>query len=320
MKKYAIGIDIGGTNVPASIIDESGKIIHTIDKKTMAEGGPDAVIKRITDSIKDLLKYFDENIKNSKIVGVGIGAPGTLDHKKGQIITSPNLPQWRNIPLVGKITAEVKMPIFIDNDANCAAIGEHWIGAANGAENAVLITLGTGVGGGIIINNRIYRGSHGTAGELGHITIFAKGNKCACGNFGCLEAYASANATVSRAKERLKREDVASTLQTKKLSEITAHEIYIHAEQGDRFAQSILTESGSYLGIGIATFANIFDPDIIIVGGGFAGAEKYLIPAAIDEAYKRAFKSVMDSIKITTAKLGNHAGIIGAAKLAFDGD
>jgi glucokinase len=320
MKKYAIGIDIGGTNVPAAIIDESGEIIHVINKKTMAEGGPDAVIKRITDSITDLVKYFDDNIKTGKIIGIGIGAPGTLDHKKGQIITSPNLPQWRNIPLVERISKEVNMPVFIDNDANCAAIGEHWIGAANGAENAVLVTLGTGVGGGIIINNKIYRGSHGTAGELGHITIFAKGTKCACGNFGCLEAYASANATAARAKERLKREDMASSLQTKKLSEINAYEIYVHAEQGDRFAQDILKESGSYLGIGIATFANIFDPDVIIIGGGFAGAEKYLIPAAIDEAYKRSFKSVMDNIKITTAKLGNNAGIIGAAKLAFDGD
>ena len=320
MKKYAIGIDIGGTNVPAAIIDEGGDIVHVINKKTMAEGGPDTVINRITDSINDLTKYFSDNIKTGKIVGIGIGTPGTLDHKKGQIITSPNLPQWRNIPLVELINKQVKMPVFIDNDANCAAIGEHWIGAAKGAENVVLITLGTGVGGGIIINNKIYRGSHGTAGEIGHITIFTKGNKCACGNFGCLEAYASANATAARAKERLKREDTATSLQTKKLSEINTYEIYIHAEQGDRFAQDILKESGTYLGVGIATFANIFDPDVIIIGGGFAGAEKYLIPAAIDEAYKRSFKSVMDNIKITTAKLGNNAGIIGAAKLAFDGN
>ena len=320
MKKYAIGIDIGGTNVPAAIIDENGVILHTINKKTMAEGGPDVVIQRIVDSINELAQYFDDKIKDGKIIGIGIGAPGTLDHKNGQIITSPNLSHWRNIPLVEKIRSQIKMPVFIDNDANCAAIGEHWIGAAAGAENVILLTLGTGVGGGIIINNKIYRGSHGTAGELGHITISAKGNKCACGNFGCLEAYASANATASRAKERLKREDVASSLQTKKLSDITAHEIFQHAEQGDRFAQSILTESGAFLGIGIATFANTFDPDIIIIGGGFSSAGKYLIPAAIDEAYKRSFKSVMDNIKITTAKLGNDAGIIGAAKLAFDGD
>lgn len=317
--KYAIGVDIGGTNVPASIVDGSGKIIHTIDKKTLAEGGPDAVISRITSSIKDLVTYFKSTIRDGEIIGVGIGAPGTLDHKKGQITTSPNLPQLRNIPIVELINKEVKLPVYLDNDANCAVIAEHWIGAAKGCENVVLMTLGTGIGGGIIINNKIYRGSHGTAGEIGHMTIFVKGNKCACGNFGCLEAYASANATVNRAKEKLKREDVASTLQTKKLSDITAHEIFLHAEQGDRFAQSILIESGNYLGVGIAAIANIFDPDMIIIGGGFSDAEKYLIPAAIDEAYKRSFKSVMDNIKVTRAKLGNTAGVIGAARLAFEG-
>ncbi len=306
MKNYAIGIDIGGTNIPASIIDENGTVIHTIDKKTMAEGGPDAVINRIVESITDLLKYFDGNIKDAKIIGVGLGAPGALDHQKGLVIASPNLPKWKNVPLVEKIKQQVKMPIFIDNDANCAAIGEHWIGAASGTRNSILITLGTGVGGGIIINNKIYRGSHGTAGELGHITIIANGNKCACGNFGCLEAYASASATALRGKELLKRSD------------LTAYDIYKQAEQGDALSRDILIESGTYLGIGIATFANIFDPDMIIIGGGFAGAEKYLIPAAIKEAYKRSFKSIMDNVKITTAKLGNHAGIIGAAKLAFE--
>ena len=316
--KYAIGVDIGGTNAPASIVDESGKIIHTIDKKTIAEGGPDTVIASIASSIKDLMKYFNSNVTGGEVVGVGIGAPGMLDHKKGEIIISPNLPQLRNIPIASLINKEVKIPISLDNDANCAVIAEHWIGAAKGCNNVVLLTLGTGVGGGIIINNKIYRGSHGSAGEVGHITIVAKGNKCTCGNFGCLEAYASANATVNRTKEKLKRDDVSSTLQTKKLSDITAQEIFLHAEQGDRFAQSMLTESGNYLGIGIATLANIFDPDTIIIGGGFSSAEKYLLPAAIDEAYKRSFKSVMDNIKITRAKLGNNAGVIGAAKLAFN--
>jgi len=320
MKRYAIGIDIGGTNVPSAIIDENGKIIHTIHKKTVANEGPDGVIQRIIDSVNDLVKYFNESIKDGKLIGVGIGAPGTLDHKKGMVITSPNLPNWKNIPLVDRISSKIKMPVFIDNDANCAAIAEHWIGAAKGTQNAILLTLGTGVGGGIIINNKIYRGSHGTAGELGHITISINGNKCACGNFGCLEAYASANAAIARAKEKLKSNDAVSSLKTKEPSDITAKEIYLHAEQGDKLAQSVLIESGMFLGIGIATFANIFDPDTIIIGGGFAGAEKYLIPAAIDEAYKRSFRSIMDNIKITAAKLGNNAGMIGAAKLAFDGD
>jgi len=219
------------------------------------------------------------------------------------------------MPIVKDVTAKTKLPVFIDNDANCATIGEHWIGAAKGCANAILLTLGTGIGGGIIIDNKIYRGSHGTAGEIGHMTIFPNGNKCGCGNSGCFEAYASANAAVTRAKEILKRQDTGSVLRGKK--EITAHDIFLSAESGDSFSKSVLIESGRYLGIGIANLANIFDPDMIIIGGGFASAEKYLIPAAIDEAYKRSFKSVMDKIKITKAKLGNDAGIIGAAKLVI---
>jgi glucokinase len=303
-KRYAIGVDIGGTNIPCSIIDEHGGMIRTVERKTMAEQGPDAVASRIAESIGQLVAYFNENIKGGRMLGVGIGAPGALAG-------------WKNGPIVELIKKRIKIPVAMDNDANCAAIGEHWTGAAKGCTNVVLITLGTGVGGGIIINNSIYRGSHGTAGEIGHITIIADGNQCGCGNNGCLEAYASANAAASMAKQRLQKDDINSTLREKNVRDITAQDIFLHAEAGDVFSKDILNESGKYLGIGIATFANIFDPDAIIIGGGFSSAEKYLFPAAIDEAYKRSFKSVMDKIKITRAKLGNDAGVIGAARLMF---
>jgi len=316
-KCYAIGVDIGGTNIPCSLIDEHGNMIRRVDKKTMAEEGPDAVASRIAESIGQLTAYFNENIKGAKIIGAGIGAPGALDHDKGEIVTSPNLAGWKNVPIVELIKKKIKMPVAMDNDANCAAIAEHWAGAAKGCTNVILITLGTGVGGGIIINNSIYRGSHGTAGEIGHITIIADGNKCGCGNSGCLEAYASANAAALMARQRLQKEDITSTLRGNNVNDITAQEIFLHAEAGDAFSKEILTTSGRYLGIGIATFANIFDPDAIIIGGGFSSAEKYLFPAAIDEAYKRSFRSVMDKMKITRAKLGNDAGIIGAARLMF---
>ena len=305
-KRYAIGVDIGGTNMPCSLLDESGQMIHTVGKRTLPEQGPEDVVSRISDSIVELSKYFKKHIKNGVILGVGIGVPGALDHKKGEIITSPNLAGWENVPIVRLLEKKIKMPVKMDNDANCAVLGEHWAGAAKGFKNVILITLGTGVGGGIIIEDKIYRGSHGTAGEIGHITIIADGVKCGCGNHGCLEAYASATAAVRMARERLKISD-----------DITAHDIFLKAEAGDASYANILKESGRYLGIGIATLANIFDPDAIIIGGGFFRAEKYLMPSAIDEAYKRSFKSVMDKIRITGAKLGNDAGIIGAANLLF---
>jgi glucokinase len=313
MKNYYIGIDIGGTNAPASIVNGEGKILKLIDQKTLSEGGPDKVISRIIESIKELINWGKSNL-DSEIKAVGIGAPGTI--RNGKVITSPNLPNWRDIPIVEIIKKQISIPVELDNDANCAALAEHWIGEAKGKTNAILITLGTGIGGGIIINNEVYRGSHGTAGELGHITIVNKGTKCACGNFGCLEAYASANATLSRVKEKLKREDIDSSLNNKKLSELTTYDIFLAAEDGDRFSQKSLNETGMYLGIGIATLSNIFDPDIILIGGGFSDASKYLIPSAIEEAYRRSFKSVMDNIEIKRAKLGNQAGIIGAAALA----
>lgn len=298
--KYAIGVDIGGTNIPSALIDETGSILAVIEKKTLAHDGPQAVVDRISESIKELSSKVDP----SDILGIGLGAPGALDLKEGTIITSPNLSSWKDVPILKMLNKKTGIKVYMDNDANCAAIGEHWIGAAKGANNAVMITLGTGVGGGIIINGKIFRGSHGTAGEIGHITIEKDGRPCGCGNRGCLEAYASATGAVKTAEEM-------------GLSGLTAYEIFLKAEQGDQTATRVLNESGKYLGIGIASFANIFDPDAIIIGGGFASAEKYLIPSAIEEAYKRSFKTVMDKIKIHRAQLGNNAGIIGAARLSF---
>jgi len=317
-KYYAIGVDIGGTNMPSSLVDNTGKVVYAIEKKTLPEQGPEALVLRISESIKELLTYFKGTLKKETILGIGLGVPGLLDGKKGEIVTCPNLHGWKNVPIVNLVKQKIKLPVLMDNDANCAAIGEHWVGAGKGAKNSILLTLGSGVGGGIIIDNKIYRGSHGVAGELGHITIVAEGILCGCGNYGCLESYASANATAKRAKERLRNENVISTLREKDINQITAQDIFLHAESGDVFSSNILFESGKYLGVGIAVFANIFDPDVIIIGGGLSAAEKYLLPTAIDEADRRTFKHIMNKMKIKKAKLGNNSGMIGAAKLIFD--
>jgi len=314
--RSAIGVDIGGTNVPASLVDSDGKIIKTINKKTPGDSKPEALIDTIKDSIDQLNEKLKKEFPGSRISGIGIGAPGALDLEKGTIITSPNLKNWKNVPIVDMLKAVSRFPIYMDNDANLAAIGEHWIGAGKGFNNIIMITLGTGVGGGIIINGHIYRGSHGTAGELGHITIVEDGEKCGCGNKGCLEAYASANYTVKRAIKGLKGK-VRSTLRDINPKDLSAKDIFIHAKNGDKFSTHTLNESGRYLGIGIATLANIFDPDAIIIGGGFAEAGEFIIPSAISEAKVRSFKTIMEKLVICKAKLGNDAGIIGAARLAL---
>ena len=229
------------------------------------------------------------------------------------------MPHWMNIPIKELLSSKLNLPVYIDNDANCAIYAEHNYGVAKGFSNAVMLTLGTGIGGSIIINQKIYRGSTQTASELGHITISNKGPKCSCGNYGCLEAFAAAGHTLNRAKEKLKREQISSTLNNYKLSELSIYDIYLNAEKGDTFSQKILNESGTYLGIGIASICNIFNPDIVIIGGRFSRATKYLIPAASNEAFKRAFRENIEHCKIEKAKLGNRSSRIGIAKMIFDG-
>ncbi len=315
--KYAIAIDIGGTNIPVSLVASDGKILKTINKTTPKASKPEILIDVLNKSIDEIKAYFKKEFAGAKISGIGLGAPGALDLKKGLIITSPNLKSWKNVAIVKMLKDISKLPVYMDNDANLAAIAEHWLGAGKGFKNIIVLTLGTGVGGGIIINNKIYRGSHGTAGEIGHITIIEKGELCACGNYGCLEAYASANATTKRALNKLEKTTIRSSLRNIEPEQLSAKTIYMHAKNGDKFSRDILNESGRYLGIGIANLANIFDPDAIIIGGGFSKAEEFLIPAAVSEAYKRSFKTIMDKLIISSAKLGNNAGIVGAAKLAL---
>lgn len=318
MNLYAISIDLGSSNVPASLIRNNGQILHTLRKENIWDGGPRKLVSRIVQSINELTTYYKKEVSDGELIGVGLACPGIINQKDGIVLNSSNLPQWNNVHIVEMIKEHIKFPTTIDNNANCAVLAEHWIGEGKGFKNIVMFTLGTGVGGGIIIDNKIYRGSHGLAGELGHITIAVKGTRCSCGNYGCLEAHVAANATIQRAKERLKRGDVSSSLCKNNLSEISAYDLYLEAEKGDRFCQDILTETGTYLGVGIAALSNIFDPDIVIIGGGFSRAAKYLIPSATTEACRRGFKQTMDNVKIVRAKLAHRAGLFGAAKMVFD--
>lgn len=317
-KTYVLGVDLGGINTPVSLISEEGKFIQTFRRHSAFDTTPKKTISGIISSCEKLIEYFNENLKNSKLLGIGISSPGLVSPEKGIILSSPNMPHWMNIPIKEQIGPKLNLPIFIDNDANCSIVAEHWLGVAQGLKNVLMLTLGTGVGGSIIIDGKIYRGSNQTAGELGHITISSKGPKCSCGNYGCLESFAAVNPTLNRAKEKLKREEISSSLNNYKLSDLTIYDIYINAEKGDIFSQRILNESGTYLGIGIGSLCNIFNPDMVIIGGRFSRATKYLIPAASSEAFKRAFRENIDKCKIVKAKLGNRASRIGVAKIIFD--
>lgn len=317
-KVYALAVDLGGINTPVSLINEEGRFVQTFRRHSAFDTTPKKTISGIISSCEKLIEYFNENIKNAKLIGIGVSSPGLVSSEKGIILTSPNMPHWMNIPIKELIGPKLDLPIFIDNDANCSIVAEHWLGVAQGLKNVLMLTLGTGIGGSVIINGKIYRGSRDTGGEFGHITISNKGPKCSCGNYGCLESFAAVNPTLNRAKEKLKREEISSSLNNYKLADLNIYDIYLNAEKGDLFSQKILNESGTYLGIGIASLCNIFNPDMVIIGGRFSRATKYLIPAATNEAYKRAFRENIESCKIVKAKLGNRSSRIGIAKIIFE--
>jgi len=253
------------------------------------------------------------------VSGIGLGAPGFLFLQAGLIHSSPNLPTARETPVVSLLQRLTGLPVFLENDANAAAIGEHWVGAGQGARNLLCVTLGTGVGSGFILNHAIWHGSNDLAGELGHTVLVPDGLPCKCGRRGCLEAYVSATGIVTRAEAAL-REGRNSSLGVvnKPDNPLTARAVYEHAERGDRLAREIFAETGRYLGIALANVLNLLDLEMIIIGGRVAQAGDLLLRSAIDEVNKMALRAAYHPIRILQARLGDHAGVTGAAKTVFD--
>ncbi|HMA75737.1 MAG TPA: ROK family protein, partial [Candidatus Krumholzibacteriaceae bacterium] len=259
------GIDIGGTNIKLGIVDKDGVIQKEGQIRTRAEEGPSAVISRV-------LEWFNSNRggrSDSDIIGAGIGCAGLLDRERGFLYSSPNLPRWDNLEL-GKLFSErIGVPVVVDNDVNCAAYGEFLFGAGRGANNFICITLGTGVGGGIVINGRLYRGETGQAGEIGHMIIKFDGRLCRCQNRGCLEAYIGSAAIVERTKEMLKQESSNPLLDIERL---TVKDITEAAREGNKLAVKSLEKTGIYFGIGLSNIVHIINPEVIAVGGGVSAA------------------------------------------------
>jgi len=302
--KYAIGIDLGGTNLRVALVSEEGEIVRKI-KISSAERPADSIL----DSIAE--------INQDGIEGVGLGTAGLIDRKNGLIRVSPNLHAIEGIDIAGEIRRRFNLPVFIENDANAAALGEKISGAGRGFDNFVLLTLGTGIGGGIINNGRLLE----VSSEIGHMSINADGEKCPCGNAGCLESYASARAMTAKALSMLEKGVESSLKQCCKGSiyKITPEDIYGAALDGDNLSREVLREAGRYLGVGLANIINIMSPEAIILTGGLIGAWNIYVQEAIKEASRRAFKDLFDQVKIIPSSLGDNAGIVGAACLVFKG-
>ncbi|MFO0093980.1 MAG: ROK family protein, partial [Gemmatimonadaceae bacterium] len=255
----------------------------------------------------------DGGVARDQILGVGLGAPGTVDRERGLVLVAPNL-QWRDFPLVSRMTALTGLPVRIDNDANCATYGEWWLGAGRGGRNMIGLTIGTGVGGGIIIDRRLYHGSTDAAGEIGHITVDLNGRQCGCGNYGCLEAYASGSAIAGRAREALARGEPSMLpgMVDGDLTRITAALVYKAASQGDAIAVELVRDTAKFLGTGIANLLNIFNPDVVVLAGGVTSAGEALFGPLRTEVRRRAFKSVSDACRIVPGTLPGTAGVVGA--------
>ncbi|MBN8200534.1 ROK family glucokinase [Bacillus sp. NTK034] len=315
-EKWLVGVDLGGTTTKLAFINYYGEIIHKWEIPTdNSEEGKNITIN-IAKAID--LKLEELDLSKDKIIAIGMGAPGPVNLATGVVYNTVNLGWKDNYPLKDLLEVETSLPVIIDNDANCAALGEMWKGAGNGAKDLVCVTLGTGVGGGVIANGDIVQGVSGAAGEIGHITsVPFDGAQCNCGKTGCLETIASATGIVRQALENLKSggEGVLSNLY-KENGLITAKDVFDSARNGDEASLLVVNETAMHLGLALANIANTLNPEKIVLGGGVSKAGDVLLKPVIENFVKFAFPGVRDSTVIDIATLGNDAGVIGAAWLA----
>lgn len=313
MTKHRIGIDVGGTNVKIALVDDKGKIIYSNKVPTYAEMGYEYTINNIKQAITELLKETQK--KSEDIQGIGFGFPGQIDYTKGIVRLAPNLPGWVDVPIAKMIEDEFKIPTRVDNDVRCATLGELNYGAGKGCENLICITVGTGIGSGLIINSKLVRGASNVAGEIGHIKLqIHDGPLCGCGDTGCLEAFASGPAIVAMAEEYIKG-GKSTKFREMANPDITSYIVAEAAKANDPVAKRIFTIIGEYIGIGMASVVNLLNPEKIIVGGGVADCGDLLLNPIRETIKKRAMKIAGETVEVVPAQLGNTAGVIGASLL-----
>ena len=314
--RYLVGVDIGGTNIVVGTVAEDGSAVLGIGQApTLPEEGPQAVVGRIARLVQSSIAEAQKTggVPRDRIVGVGIGSPGPLDRERGVVLLTPNL-GLRDLPLRDLVSEATGLPASLDNDANCAIYGEWWAGAARGSRFVVGLTIGTGIGGGIVIDGKLYYGTSGVAGEVGHTTIDSTGRRCKCGNYGCLEAYASGPAIAARAVEGLEigaESDLPERVGGD-LAKITAQTVYEAAKAGDEYALEIVRDTAKFLGAGVGNLVNIFNPDTVVIVGGVTMAGDQLFVPLRGEVKRRAFKPAVDRCRIVPGELPGTAGVVGA--------
>jgi glucokinase len=318
--KPVLAVDLGGTKIVTALITPQGNIRGREYCPTLAEEGAPAVIGRILAAASTLAQ--NANLPYSSLSGIAVAAAGAIDSEKGIVTDSPNLPGWHNIALKAEIEKATGVRTFVINDATAAALGEHRFGAGRGVKNLIYLTVSTGVGGGIIIDGKLYTGVSGSAGELGHMTIDVNGPRCACGNLGCLEVLASGKA-VAREAQRLIAQGAKTVmlgLAEGDAQYVTAQTVAAAANKGDAVALSIINKAATYLGVGLVNLVNIFNPEMIIVGGGMGKMGEVLLKPARKVVAERAFHLPASVVRIVPSELGDNSGVFGAVAFVADAD
>jgi glucokinase len=299
-KKFIVAVDLGGTNLKVALLDSKYKIIDNKILATKRFIKKESLILAIVGSINKIIK--NNLVYKGNILGVGLGLPGPIDVERGIVHFFPNIPGWKEVNLKNILKLRLNLPIFLDNDANLMALAEHRLGAAKGSRNAVCLTLGTGVGGGIIIAGRLYRGSSFAAGEIGHMPINEKGAPCECKGIACLETYIGNKRIMKEAKRQFRRQ-------------IALEELSALAKEKNKPALRLWSEVGRHLGVALVGVVNLLNPDCIVIGGGVANAGRALFNEVKKVIASRAMRVQAKEAKIVKAKLGTDAGLIGAAIL-----
>jgi glucokinase len=322
-RPFFVGVDVGGTNTKIGVVDDEGCVLGKTSIATHEDRGPADAIQRIAQAIEQLLAHL--NLSHDDVAAIGLGTPGTQDIPRGIVFEPPNMPSWRYFPIRDELSSACKKPCAYANDANAAAYGEFWVGSGRHHPSMVMFTLGTGVGGGIVLNDHLVEGEHSFGSELGHLVIDSRADARLCvwgGGLGQLEAYASASAVVARADEALAAGAQSSILGRRQVeNRMTARMLFEEAEQGDQFSLDLILETACYLGVGVTTIVHALDPGLVVIGGAmtFGGRAtktgRAFLEAVRKEFQRRTFHVVVDTV-IDYASLGGDAGFIGAAGIA----
>lgn len=315
--KWFIGIDLGGTKIGTGVVNQAGQVKSQDYRPTEVLKGRDAVIERMIDAAH--LVMAKAGLATEDISGVGIGAPGPMDIPAGMLTEPPNLPGWRDVPLRQIIANALNVPTFLENDANAAGIGEYLYGAGRGTQHMVYVTVSTGIGGGLILNGKIYHGVTGGAGEIGHMTILPNGPHCGCGNRGCLESLASGTAIAREGQDLVNRGLPTRLVEVARDHPygITAKDVVDAMYLGDPYAAEIITQAMQYLGIGMANLVNLFNPQLIVIGGGLSNLTNAMLVPVRRGIILHAFPSAAAQVQVKLAELGDQVGIVGAAGAAM---